>query len=117
MRADHHAFDLAAPILPSTLISLSSYIFSHAFLSPRSRIYSRLTLNLLTLLVDDAGDGKLCYVGDEKAGGEKELKEPQIRMCRQVRYTIYSYSLHSGHWLNANALLGTASSYPAESER
>jgi len=95
MRADHLALDPAAPILPSSLISLSSYIFSHAFLSPRSRVYSRLTLNLLTLLVEDAGEGKLCYADDGKEGGEKESKEPQIRICRQVRLGDFSYYIGS----------------------
>jgi len=42
-------------------------------------------------MVEEAGEGKLCHAEEEKEG-EKESKEPQIRMCRQVRYRIYSYS-------------------------
>ncbi|GAA5971807.1 hypothetical protein JCM11641_001521 [Rhodosporidiobolus odoratus] len=63
--------DATAPALPSTLISLSSYVFCHAAVTSRSRIYSRLFLILLLILVEE-GEGKLAVaVPDE------------IRLCRQ----------------------------------
>ncbi|GAA5882056.1 hypothetical protein JCM16303_005580 [Sporobolomyces ruberrimus] len=62
------------PTLPPTLISISSYIFSHASTNRRSQVYSRLCLNLLMMLVED-GDGKLTY----------EVEPDSVRLCRQRR--------------------------------
>ncbi|GAA5918518.1 hypothetical protein JCM6882_001364 [Rhodosporidiobolus microsporus] len=59
------------PALPPALISLSSYIVCHASLSVRSRLYSRLSLILLLILVEE-GEGKLT-----------PEEEEEIRLCRQ----------------------------------
>ncbi|GAA5822072.1 hypothetical protein JCM11251_004848 [Rhodosporidiobolus azoricus] len=64
------------PVLPPALISLSSYIVCHASLSHRGRLYSRLSLVLLLILVEE-GEGKLTQEGTE-----------EIRLCRQRQPTL-----------------------------
>ncbi|SCV70943.1 BQ2448_3705 [Microbotryum intermedium] len=58
--------------LPSTLISLCSYVLCHASVSSRARSYARLCLLLMMVLVEE-GEGKLSKSTDE------------IRICRQAR--------------------------------
>ncbi|SCZ98558.1 BZ3500_MvSof-1268-A1-R1_Chr7-1g09200 [Microbotryum saponariae] len=57
--------------LPSTLISLCSYVLCHASVSSRARSYARLCLLLMMVLVEE-GEGKLSKATDE------------IWICRQV---------------------------------
>lgn len=64
----------APPSLPTELISLTSYIVSHASVTThRARLYSRLCLIILLILVEE-GEAKLSVAREE---GE-------IRVCRQV---------------------------------
>lgn len=66
----------APPSLPTELISLTSYIVSHAPVTThRAGLYSRLCLIILLILVEE-GEGKLSV---PREGGE------EIRVCRQVR--------------------------------
>ncbi|GAA5854667.1 hypothetical protein JCM8547_004929 [Rhodosporidiobolus lusitaniae] len=67
--------DGKAPALPFALISLSSYVVSHASLSSRAQLYSRLCLIIMLILVEE-GEGKLASESSE--GGEEE-----VRLCRQ----------------------------------
>ncbi|GAA6004665.1 hypothetical protein JCM11491_002185 [Sporobolomyces phaffii] len=62
------------PDLPLTLISVSSYAFSHASTSLRAQVYSRLCLHLLMLLVED-GEGRL----------SSPVAQDSVRLCRQRR--------------------------------
>ncbi|CDR43369.1 RHTO0S08e00826g1_1 [Rhodotorula toruloides] len=64
----------APPSLPTELISLTSYIVSHASVTThRARLYSRLCLIILLILVEE-GEAKLSVA---RAEGE------EIRVCRQ----------------------------------
>ncbi|GAA5866411.1 hypothetical protein JCM3774_004672 [Rhodotorula dairenensis] len=63
----------ASPTLPVELISLTSYMVSHAALSHRARVYSRLAFVILMILVEE-GEGKLTQ---PRAHGD------EIRLCRQ----------------------------------
>ncbi|BGO98531.1 hypothetical protein NBRC10513v2_002925 [Rhodotorula toruloides] len=66
--------DGAPPSLPTELISLTSYIVSHAPVTThRAGLYSRLCLIILLILVEE-GEGKLSV---PREGGE------EIRVCRQ----------------------------------
>ncbi|GAA5985263.1 hypothetical protein JCM5350_005568 [Sporobolomyces pararoseus] len=65
--------------LPTTLISLSSYIFTHASTSRRSQIYARMCLELLMMVVEN-GEGKL----------SQQVESDKVRMCRQ-RQPILPY--------------------------
>ncbi|GAA6004895.1 hypothetical protein JCM10207_008445 [Rhodosporidiobolus poonsookiae] len=67
--------------LPASLISLSSYVVCHASLSERARLYSRLCLICMLILVEE-GEGKLTVEGKEA-----------IRLCRQ-RHPMLSHSSH-----------------------
>ncbi|KDE09136.1 hypothetical protein MVLG_00850 [Microbotryum lychnidis-dioicae p1A1 Lamole] len=53
-----------SPALPSTLISLCSYVLCHASVSSRARSYARLCLLLIMVLVEE-GEGKLSKATDE----------------------------------------------------
>ncbi|GJN89778.1 hypothetical protein Rhopal_002767-T1 [Rhodotorula paludigena] len=66
----------ASPPLARSLISLASYLACHASVSVRARLYARLALVLLMILVEE-GDGKLVV----PVRGEREGEE--IRLCRQ----------------------------------
>ncbi|BGP31189.1 hypothetical protein JCM10296v2_002953 [Rhodotorula toruloides] len=66
--------DGAPPSLPTELISLTSYIVSHASVTThRASLYSRLCIIILLILVEE-GEGKLSV---PREGGE------EIRVCRQ----------------------------------
>ncbi|BGP15057.1 hypothetical protein JCM10213_002799 [Rhodosporidiobolus nylandii] len=71
--------DGGAPALPPALISLSSYLACHASLSQRARLYSRLPLIIMLILVEE-GEGKLTVEGAE-----------EIRLCRQ-RHPMLSHT-------------------------
>lgn len=68
----------ASPTLPVELLSFTSYLVSHAALSQRARVYSRLAFSVLMILVEE-GEGKLTR---PRPGGE------DIRLCRQVRHHL-----------------------------
>ncbi len=72
--------------LPLTLISLSSYLLSHASStsSPRAIAYANLVLNMLLVLVEN---------DDTMTALHPDNKE-DIRLCRQV-CAVYSWLSHS----------------------
>ncbi|BGP39069.1 hypothetical protein JCM10449v2_003007 [Rhodotorula kratochvilovae] len=68
----------STPPLPETLISLTSYLVCHASVSPRARLYARLSLVLCMILVEE-GEGKLS--APSTSTGEEGTEG--IRVCRQ----------------------------------
>ncbi|BGP23834.1 hypothetical protein Rt10032_c05g2448 [Rhodotorula toruloides] len=71
--------DGAPPPLPTVLISLTSYLVSHASVTTRrARLYSRLFIIILLILVEE-GEGKLSVA---REGGE------EIWVCRQRQPTL-----------------------------